>query len=38
VTGLLQSHLEGNLTRRLIIEYGLIGGSLLTAVVIAAFR
>jgi len=38
VTGLLQSHLEGNLTRRLIIEYGLIGGSLLTAVVVAAFR
>lgn len=38
VTGLLQSHLEGGLTRRLILEYSLIGSSLLAAVVFVAFR
>jgi hypothetical protein len=38
ITGLLQSHLEGNLSPRMIAEYGLIGGGLLAAVVVAAFR
>jgi hypothetical protein len=37
-TGLLQNHLEGTLSRRVFWEYGLLGGGLLTAVVIATFR
>lgn len=38
VTGLLQSHLEGSLSRRMILEYSLLGSGLLVAVVVAAFR
>jgi hypothetical protein len=38
VTGLLQSHLEGELSARIIAEYSLVGGSLITAVAIAALR
>jgi Protein of unknown function (DUF5656) len=38
VTGMLQSHLEGTLSRRVILEYSLIGSGLLAAVVVAAFR
>lgn len=38
VTGLLQSHLEGTLSRRMLLEYGVLGSGLLVAVVIAAFR
>ena len=38
VTGMLQSHLEGALSRRMILEYSLIGSGLLAAVVVAAFR
>ena len=37
-TGLLQHHLEGTLSRRVFWEYGLLGGGLLMAVVIATFR
>ena len=36
--GLLQHHLEGTLSRRVFWEYGLLGGGLLMAVVIATFR
>jgi hypothetical protein len=36
--GLLQNHLEGTLSRRIFWEYGLLGGALLLAVVIATFR
>jgi hypothetical protein len=38
VTGLLQNHLEGTLSRRVFWEYGLLGGGLLVAVVVATFR
>jgi hypothetical protein len=38
ITGVLQSHLAGALTRRIIVEYSLIGGALVAAVVVAAFR
>lgn len=38
VTGLLQNHLEGALSRRVIVEYGLLGGGLLAAVMLAVFR
>ncbi len=38
VTGMLQAHLEGTLSRRMIMEYSVIGSGLLAAVVIAAFR
>jgi hypothetical protein len=38
VTGLLQSHLEGELSARIIAEYSLVGGSLITVVAIAALR
>jgi Protein of unknown function (DUF5656) len=38
VTGLLQSHLDGSLSRRMILEYSLIGSGLMAAVVLAAFR
>lgn len=37
-SGLLQNHLEGTLSRRVLWEYGLLGGGMLAAVVIAAFR
>jgi len=37
-SGLLQNHLEGTLSRRIFWEYGLLGGALLVAVVIATFR
>jgi hypothetical protein len=37
-TGLLQSHLEGALTRRVIAEYALLGSGLFIAVLIAVFR
>jgi hypothetical protein len=37
-TGLLQSHLESTLSKRVFWEYGLLGGGLLAAVVIATFR
>ncbi|HWQ14447.1 MAG TPA: hypothetical protein VNL77_16725 [Roseiflexaceae bacterium] len=37
-TGLLQSHLEGALTPRVIAEYALLGGGLFLAVLIAVFR
>jgi hypothetical protein len=36
-SGLLQNHLEGTLSRRIFWEYGLLGGALLVAVVIATF-
>ena len=36
--GLLQHHLEGTLSRRVFWEYGLLGGGLLVAVVVATFR
>ena len=36
--GLVQNHLEGTLSRRVLWEYGLLGGGLLAAVVLAAFR
>jgi hypothetical protein len=36
--GLLQNHLEGTLSKRIFWEYGLLGGGLLAAVVIATFR
>jgi hypothetical protein len=36
--GLIQNHLEGTLSRRIFWEYGLLGGGLLAAVVIATFR
>lgn len=36
--GLVQNHLEGTLSRRIFWEYGLLGGGLLAAVVIATFR
>lgn len=36
--GLVQNHLEGTLSRRVFWEYGLLGGGLLIAVVIATFR
>jgi hypothetical protein len=38
VTGLLQSHLEGTLSRRMLLEYSLFGSALLVVVIIAAFR
>jgi hypothetical protein len=38
VTGLLQHHLEGSLSQRVIVEYGLLGGGLLAAVMVAVFR
>src|SRR5262245_3948813 len=38
VAGLLQHHLESTLSRRLLWEYGLLGGGLLAAVVVATFR
>ena len=37
-TGLLQNHLESTLSKRVFWEYGLLGGGLLAAVVIATFR
>jgi hypothetical protein len=37
-SGLLQNHLEGTLSPRIFWEYGLLGGALLAAVVIATFR
>jgi hypothetical protein len=37
-TGLLQNHLEHTLSKRVFWEYGLLGGGLLAAVVIATFR
>jgi hypothetical protein len=37
-TGLLQSHLEGTLTGRVIAEYALLGGGLFLTVLIAVFR
>jgi hypothetical protein len=37
-TGLLQNHLEHKLSKRVFWEYGLLGGGLLAAVVIATFR
>jgi hypothetical protein len=37
-TGLLQNHLEGTLSRRIFWEYGLLGGALLVAVIVATFR
>lgn len=37
-TGLIQNHLEGTLSRRIFWEYGLLGGGLLAAVVVATFR
>ncbi|MFO7171144.1 MAG: hypothetical protein DIU80_024205, partial [Chloroflexota bacterium] len=37
-TGLLQNHLEGSLTRRVIVEYALLGAGLFVAVLIAVFR
>jgi hypothetical protein len=37
-TGLLQSHLEGTLSRRMLLEYSLFGGALLAIVLVAAFR
>ncbi|MBK9945222.1 MAG: hypothetical protein IPP13_26815 [Kouleothrix sp.] len=36
--GLVQNHLEGTLSRRVFWEYGLLGGGLLFAVVLATFR
>lgn len=36
--GLVQNHLEGTLSRRVFWEYGLLGGGLLLAVVVATFR
>lgn len=36
-TGLLQNHLDGNLSRRVLWEYGLLGMGLLIAVVVATF-
>ncbi len=36
--GLVQHHLEGSLSRRVFWEYGLLGGGLLAAVVVATFR
>ena len=36
--GLVQHHLEGSLARRVFWEYGLLGGGLLAAVVVATFR
>jgi hypothetical protein len=36
--GLVQNHLEGTLSRRIFWEYGLLGGGLLAAVVLATFR
>ncbi|WP_448543438.1 DUF5656 family protein [Roseiflexus sp.] len=38
VTGILQSYLEGTLTRRVIWEYGAVGGALLLASVYVTFR
>lgn len=38
ITGLLQNHLEGTLSRRIFWEYGAVGGALLIAVVFATFR
>lgn len=37
-SGLLQHHLEGNLSRGVLWEYGLLGGGLLVAVVVVTFR
>ena len=37
-TGLIQNHLESTLSKRVFWEYGLLGGGLLAAVVIATFR
>jgi hypothetical protein len=37
-TGLLQSHLEGALNRRVMAEYGLLGAGLFVAVLVAVFR
>ena len=36
--GLVQNHLEGTLSKRIFWEYGLLGGGLLAAVVLATFR
>lgn len=38
LTGLLQNQLDGTLSRRLVMEYGVLGAVLLTAVIIVAFR
>jgi hypothetical protein len=38
VTGILQSYLEGTLTRRVIWEYGAVGGALVLASVYVTFR
>lgn len=38
VSGLLQSQLEGALTRRVMLEYGLLGAGLFVAVLVAVFR
>lgn len=38
VTGVLQGALEGGLTRRLVLEYCLVGSGLLAAVVVASLR
>jgi hypothetical protein len=37
-TGVLQSHLEGGLNRRVMAEYGLLGAGLFVAVLVAVFR
>lgn len=37
-TGLVQNHLEGTLSGRVLWEYGLLGSGLLVAVVVATFR
>lgn len=37
-TGLLQNYLEGTLSRRVLWEYGVLGGGLLAAVVFVTFR
>lgn len=38
VTGLLQSHLEGTLTRRVLWEYSLLGSAMLLVIVYVTFR
>ncbi len=37
LTGLLQNHLDGTLSRRLVLEYGVLGSIMLAAVIIVAF-
>lgn len=38
IVGVLQHYAAGTLQRRLLIEYGLLGGGLLAAVILAVFR